>query len=84
MSSDCQLPGAQVSVEPVTPVDTTGAGDCFNAGLIAGLLRGLDLPAAARLGCATGSASTRAAGGTTAAPDLATALALAGLAGSGR
>jgi sugar/nucleoside kinase (ribokinase family) len=65
-------------------VDATGAGDCFNAGLIAGLLRGLDLPAAARLGCATGSASTRAAGGTTAAPDLATALALAGLAGSGR
>jgi sugar/nucleoside kinase (ribokinase family) len=58
-------------------VDTTGAGDCFNAGLIAGLLRGLDLPAAARLGCAVGSASTRGAGGTAAAPTLATALALA-------
>jgi sugar/nucleoside kinase (ribokinase family) len=58
-------------------VDTTGAGDCFNAGLIAGLLRGLDLPSAARLGCAAGSASTRAAGGTAAAPTLAAALELA-------
>jgi sugar/nucleoside kinase (ribokinase family) len=58
-------------------VDTTGAGDCFNAGLIAGLLRGLDLPSAARLGCAVGTASTRAAGGTDGAPDLPTALALA-------
>jgi sugar/nucleoside kinase (ribokinase family) len=57
-------------------VDTTGAGDCFNAGLITGLLGGLELPAAARLGCAAGSASTRAAGGTAAAPDLATAVAL--------
>jgi sugar/nucleoside kinase (ribokinase family) len=60
-------------------VDATGAGDCFNAGLIAGLLGGLDLTAAARLGCATGAASTRAAGGTAAAPDLATAQALAAL-----
>ncbi|HTZ93556.1 MAG TPA: carbohydrate kinase family protein [Streptosporangiaceae bacterium] len=58
-------------------VDATGAGDCFNAGLIAGLLHGLDLPAATRVGCAVGSASTRAAGGTAAAPTLAAALALA-------
>jgi sugar/nucleoside kinase (ribokinase family) len=63
-------------------VDATGAGDCFNAGLIAGLLRGLDLTAAARLGCAVGSASTRAAGGTAAAPDLETALRLAAIPGS--
>jgi len=60
-------------------VDATGAGDCFNAGLITGLLRGLDLAAAARLGCAVGSASTRAAGGTAAAPDLPTALRLAAI-----
>ena len=58
-------------------VDATGAGDCFNAGLITGLLDGLCLMAAASLGCATGSASTRGAGGTAAAPDRAAALALA-------
>ena len=29
---------------PVVPVDSTGAGDCCNAGLIAGLLDGLALP----------------------------------------
>jgi sugar/nucleoside kinase (ribokinase family) len=60
----------QVSAEPVTPVDTTGAGDCFNAGLIAGLLQGLPLPAAAALGCAAGALSTGAPGGTASAPDL--------------
>src|SRR2546430_15123903 len=53
------------------------ASDCFNAGLIAGLLRGLDLPGAAALGCAVGALSTRAAGGTAGCPDLASALALA-------
>jgi sugar/nucleoside kinase (ribokinase family) len=58
-------------------IDATGAGDCFNAGLIAGLLRGLDLPAAARLGCAVATLSTRAPGGTAAAPGLAEALRLA-------
>ncbi len=58
-------------------VDTTGAGDCFNAGLIAGLLRGMELPAAAALGCAVGTASTRAAGGTGARIELAASLALA-------
>jgi sugar/nucleoside kinase (ribokinase family) len=61
----------------VTPVDTTGAGDCFNAGLIAGLLRGLTLPGAAALGCAVGALSTQAPGGTASSPDLASALALA-------
>ncbi|MGH3249111.1 MAG: carbohydrate kinase family protein, partial [Trebonia sp.] len=60
----------RVSLPPVTPVDTTGAGDCFNAGLIAGLLRGLPLPRAAALGCATGALSTGALGGTASAPDL--------------
>jgi sugar/nucleoside kinase (ribokinase family) len=62
---------------PVTVSDTTGAGDCFNAGVIAGLLGGLDLPAATALGCAAGAASTRAPGGTAGAPSLATAQALA-------
>ena len=62
---------------PLPPVDTTGAGDCFNAGLIAGLLNGLEPPRALALGCATGAASTQAVGGTGRATDLATALALA-------
>jgi sugar/nucleoside kinase (ribokinase family) len=70
----------QVSVEPVTPVDTTGAGDCFNAGLIAGLLQGLPLPEAAALGCAAGALSTGAPGGTASAPDLPAAARLAALA----
>src|SRR5262249_4542625 len=54
---------------PVTVADTTGAGDCFNAGVIAGLLSGEDLPSAVALGCAVGAASTRAPGGTAGAPD---------------
>ncbi len=70
----------RVSVPPVVPVDATGAGDCFNAGLIAGLLQGLALPEAAVLGCAAGALSTRAAGGTGSSPGLPAALALAGAA----
>jgi sugar/nucleoside kinase (ribokinase family) len=68
--------GAQhtVVLPPVAAVDTTGAGDCFNAGLITGLLRGLDLPKAAALGCAVAAASTQALGGTGAALDLAAAV----------
>jgi sugar/nucleoside kinase (ribokinase family) len=69
--------GYQVQIPPVRPVDTTGAGDCFNAGLIAGLLRGLDLPDAAALGCAVGAASTQAAGGTGVRVDMATAVSMA-------
>jgi sugar/nucleoside kinase (ribokinase family) len=68
----------QVSVPPVVPVDATGAGDCCNAGLIAGLLDGLALPEAAALGCAAGALSTQAVGGTAGCPDRAAAGALAG------
>jgi sugar/nucleoside kinase (ribokinase family) len=67
----------RAELPPLTPVDATGAGDCFNAGLICGLLRGLSLPDAAALGCAVGALSTQAAGGTASCPDLASALALA-------
>jgi sugar/nucleoside kinase (ribokinase family) len=59
------------------PADTTGAGDCFNAGLLAGLARGLPLPQAAAVGCAAGAASTQAVGGTASAPRLPEALAAA-------
>jgi sugar/nucleoside kinase (ribokinase family) len=67
----------QVSLPPVIPADTTGAGDCFNAGLIAGLLDGMDLPRAAALGCAVGALSTAAPGGTSSAPNRTTAVKLA-------
>jgi len=67
----------QVALPPVVPADATGAGDCFNAGLIAGLLDGMDLPRAAALGCAAGALSTAAPGGTAAAPDRPTAIRLA-------
>jgi len=67
----------RVAPPPVTVTDATGAGDCFNAGVIAGLLSGEDLPSAVALGCAVGAASTCAPGGTAGAPDLATARDLA-------
>ena len=61
----------------VEVVDTTGAGDTFTAGLIAGRLRGLGPEEALRLACACGSLSTRAAGGTAGQPTLEQALAAA-------
>ncbi|GII57118.1 hypothetical protein Pth03_55070 [Planotetraspora thailandica] len=51
---------------PVTPVDTVGAGDSFDAGFVAARLRGLPLGAALRFAAACGSLSARAAGGTAA------------------
>jgi sugar/nucleoside kinase (ribokinase family) len=65
------------SAAPAEPVDSTGAGDCFNAGLLTGLLRGLELPGALALGCAVGAMSTRAPGGTGSRVDLDSALELA-------
>ncbi len=70
-----------VTLPPVSPVDTTGAGDCFNAGLIAGLLGGLELTQAAAIGCAVGAAATTAIGGTAAHVDAAAIV--AGLAPDG-
>ena len=70
----------RVSLPPVLPVNATGAGDCFNAGLIAGLLEGHALAQAAALGCAAGALSTGAPGGTASSPDMAAAAQLAKLA----
>ena len=66
-----------VELPAVTAVDATGAGDCFNAGLIAGLLAGGSMPEAVALGCAVGALSTQAPGGTASCPDLAAARTLA-------
>ena len=51
-------------------VDTTGAGDAFDAGFVAGLLDGRALEECLRLAVACGSLSTRALGGTEAQPTL--------------
>jgi sugar/nucleoside kinase (ribokinase family) len=59
----------------VDPVDTTGAGDSFDAGVLAGLLNGWPPERMLALGCACGALSTRAAGGTAAQPTLEEALA---------
>jgi sugar/nucleoside kinase (ribokinase family) len=61
----------------IAAVDTTGAGDCFNAGLLAGLLHGFEPADALALGCAAGAASTQGIGGTGSSPELTAALALA-------
>src|SRR6266545_318509 len=58
---------------PVAVVDTTGAGDTFDAGFVYGFLQGWPLDRTLRLACACGSLSTRAAGGTDAQPTLAEA-----------
>ena len=51
------------AIRPLRPViDTTGAGDAFYAGLIAGLVRGKSLTEAGRIGAATGAACVTALG----------------------
>ena len=51
-------------------VDTCGAGDCFMAGLLAGLLRGYAPAEAARLGSAVSAHCVQAIGATTGIPAL--------------
>jgi len=62
---ECAAPSLAVDV-----VDTTGAGDSFNAGFLAARLGGADLPDAVAWAAAAGSLSTRAAGGTAAQATL--------------
>ena len=56
----------RVPAFPVQPVDTTGAGDSFNAGFLHAWLRKAPLGDALRFGAACGAISTLASGGTTA------------------
>jgi sugar/nucleoside kinase (ribokinase family) len=62
--------GAEIraAADRVRVVDTTGAGDAFNAGFLAARLRGLDLSASLRHGNRLGALSTRRPGGVAALP----------------
>ncbi len=70
------------SVPPPGPVvDTTGAGDCFYAGLLAGLLRDMPVEQAGRLAAACGACCVIAKGATTAVRSFSETARLAGLEG---
>ncbi|MGN6170676.1 MAG: carbohydrate kinase family protein [Solirubrobacteraceae bacterium] len=61
----------------VDTVDTTGAGDAFDAGFLLGVLGGWELERTLAFACACGALSTRAPGGTTAQPTFEEAMAAA-------
>jgi ribokinase len=61
---DVVMPAPHVAA----PLDTTGAGDAFNAGFLAAWLHGSPPPACLATGNAVGAASTRSAGGIDALP----------------
>ncbi len=67
-------------VNPPGPVvDTTGAGDSFLGGLLTGLLKGLSVADAGRLGAAAGACCVTTLGGCTGGRDYAFTARLAGL-----
>jgi sugar/nucleoside kinase (ribokinase family) len=70
---------------PVEPVDTTGAGDSFNAGFVRAWLEGADLWESLRWGAVCGALSTQRLGGIDGQPTLPEArVALASWAGGNR
>ena len=62
----------------VDVVDTTGAGDTFDAGFLYGWLNGWELQRAMQLGCVCGSLSTQMAGGVNGQPTLEAAMRVLG------
>lgn len=65
----------EVHPEPLAVIDTTGAGDSFDAGFVYGHLAGWDLERTLRFAAACGALSTQAAGGVAAQPTLTEAIA---------
>jgi len=76
----CRAEGPLVRVPAmaVDPLDTTGAGDSFNAGFLRAWLDGADLLECLRWGAACGAISTQRLGGIDGQPTLAEALAALG------
>ncbi|MEX0866705.1 MAG: carbohydrate kinase family protein [Pirellulales bacterium] len=76
--------GEYIRIEAVTPpgdvVDTTGAGDSFYGGLIAGLLKGLSVEQAGRIAAATGACCVTGLGATAGLCDWDETCRLAGVA----
>ena len=75
--------GEYVEIESVRPpgkvVDTTGAGDSFLGGLVTGMLRGMSVGDAGRLGAATGACCVTGMGGTAGLRGFEETMRLAGL-----
>jgi sugar/nucleoside kinase (ribokinase family) len=75
--------GEFIEIATVRPpgaiVDTTGAGDCFFGGLLAGVLRGLSVADAGKLAAACGAYCVTGLGATTAIRDYVATAKLAGL-----
>ncbi len=61
---------APVPAFPVTPVDTTGAGDAFTAAMTVAIAEGADVETAARRGCAAGALAVSRFGTMPAMPTL--------------
>ena len=68
-----------IDAHPVDTEDTTGAGDCFNAGFLFGMLQGEHVESCLNWGNICGALSTRELGGLRGFPSIAE---LQGAAGS--
>jgi sugar/nucleoside kinase (ribokinase family) len=54
----------QIDAHEIDPVDPSGAGDAFAAGIVTGVLRGWDMPRMLQYAAALGASATRAVGTT--------------------